>query len=152
MGLGRGKGTSSTTKGIMNARYVISINISRQDIIMPSPSTNQGKTSSCHLHQRIMSSPSCDQSKVISIMSKTHGSKASYGMGSNHMHQWRLWRHKASSSHKQSYIIINQTPSPSSGLHHIKLWPLQGKPSRMLHIIVVVINTIIKLVVINAKL
>lgn len=51
---------------------------------------------------------------VISIMSKTHDSKASYSMGSNHMHQWRLWRHKASSRHLQAASSSNKLH-----LHHL---------------------------------
>ena len=64
---------------------------------------------------------------LISIMRKTHGSKASYGMGSNHMHQWRLWRHKASSRHLQAASSSNKlhlhhlgsTTSNKLHLHHL---------------------------------
>jgi hypothetical protein len=64
----------------------------------------------CHLHHGRNSS----SNHHTSIMSETHGSKASYGMGSNHMHQWRLWRHKASpgciiNKSSISIITINQT-------------------------------------------
>jgi hypothetical protein len=88
---------------------------------------------SCH-HQHGRNSSSHHHT---SIMSETHGFKASYGMGSNHMHQWRLWRHKASSKHLQAASIMSETRgskasygmgsnmalSPSSGLHHIKQAP-----------------------------
>ena len=43
-----------------------------------------------------------------------HGPKASYSMGSNHMHQWRLWRHKASSRHLQAASSSNKLH-----LHHL---------------------------------
>jgi hypothetical protein len=64
---------------------------STNHVILNMAETHQATISinASHLHQVIKarSSPSSDQGKVISIMSKTHGSKASYGMGSNHMHQ-----------------------------------------------------------------
>ena len=79
---------------------------------------------------------------VISIMAETHQA--------THQGSSKACQHHHGSTISKGSIINKQTPSPSSGLHHIirvlmgqqhdhhqHLWPLQGSPSGRLHITIV---------------
>ena len=70
-------------------------------------------SSSCYLHHGRNSSSSNHHCH------HHHGPKASYSMGSNHMDQWRLWRHKTLSSHLQQGSTISKGSKHHQGISNM---------------------------------